>query len=155
MTRPMGRRPKPTELKLLEGNPGHRKQRADVPTAAKPSRIPPTPPGLEAPGRAAWTLYWTEGAAWLAKVDVPIVHRLCKLHDLTAATERVVRDESLMHENERTGRSALHHLVNTLLGLYGRMDAMGSLLGFDPANRSRIKVDRLPADALGEWERSG
>ncbi len=145
--------PKPTELKALQGNPGKRKL-SDAPIATKPSRLPPVPAGLDAHGRAAWQLYWTDGFAWLAKVDMPLIFRLCKLHDLAAAVEAAIRDDGMTTTNKETGRQALHHLVNNLLGIYGRMDDMGSLLGFDPANRSRIKVERAPVDALGEWEQS-
>lgn len=114
----------------------------------------PVPAGLDAPGRAAWQLYWTAGSAWLAKVDLPIVHRLCKLHDLAAAVEAAIRDDGMTTTNKETGRQALHHLVNSMLGIYGRMDDMGSLLGFEPANPSRIKLERPPIDALAEWESS-
>lgn len=151
--RPNGRPPKPTELKALQGNPGKRRL-SDAPIAAKPPRTPPVPAALGPAGRTAWLVYWTHGAPWLSEVDVPIVHRLCKLHDVAAAIEDAIKAEGLTVVNEKTERSALHHLVDRMLGVYGRMDDMGALLGFDPVNRARIKVERPPADALREWEHS-
>ena len=49
-----GRRPKPTELKLLEGNPGHRPLNLHEPKPLK--GIPASPIGLNAEGQATYAL---------------------------------------------------------------------------------------------------
>ena len=65
-----GRRPQPTALKMLRGNPGKRRLPASDPAPApvSVSSLGPVPPwlldGLATPGRRLVRAYWREFSGW-------------------------------------------------------------------------------------------
>jgi phage terminase small subunit len=149
MTRPPGTKPKPTELKVLQGNPGRRplgeKARGDI-----PSEIPESPEFGEA-GRAAWNLYWKHGRAWLAMTDIPILTQLCRAHDEEARLLETLRAEGLIHTNDETGRSFTHHLYNDLRGLRREIRELWSLCYMTPTDRGRANVKPTELDPIEQW----
>jgi hypothetical protein len=153
MTRRHGPQPKPTELKILEGNPGRRpladKVRGDI-----PATVPDPPESLGEAGRAAWDLYWQHGRLWLALTDVPILTQLCETHDEADRIARAIRDEGLTQVNEKTGRSFAHHLYNDLRGLRREMRELWSLCYMTPTDRGRANVKIVEQDPLEQWAQS-
>ncbi len=142
----------PTELKVLNGNPGHRRI-PNSPPGTKPRTIPPTPVGLGPIGSEAWTLYWTHGRTWLALTDAPHVARLCKLMDLADTCEKTLAEEGMLHKNPKTKRSAAHFLLSQLLGLYNTINDLEASCGFTPSDRSRMKAEpEDQGDALDKWQ---
>lgn len=151
MSRVRGRPPTVPELKVLTGNPGGRPIPAS-PRGEKPDAIPEPPSKLRRAGKAAWRLYWRHGRMWLAYTDIPAVTRVCKLQDYAAELERRIDAEGIAHRNAETGRSAVHHTVNNLLGLYKAIGDLESALGFNPRDRARLKAEAAgPADPLDSW----
>lgn len=150
MSRPNGRPPTPTELKVLRGNPG-RRPIADAPRGAIPAAIPAPPASLGDAGLRAWQLYWEYGRAWLAMTDLPHVERLCFLLDQADEMERVIRNEGLVFLSPRTKRSSPHYLLNNLLGLYKLISELESSCGFTPSDRARMKAAPKEVDALDRW----
>ncbi len=150
MSRPNGRPPKPTELKILEGNPG-RRPLGGTAKGSIPADIPPAPDHLGAAGQAAWRLYWQHGRAWLAMTDVPILTQLCEAHDEADRIADVIRDEGLTHLNDETGRSFAHHLYNDLRGLRREIRELWSLCYMTPTDRGRANVKPAEVDPLAEW----
>lgn len=148
--RPNGRPPKPTELKVITGNPGKRPLRRS-PGGTKPSRVPGAPTVLRKAGADAWTIYWTHGRAWLAETDRPLVTRLCRLIDAAADLEAVIDAEGLTHRN-RSRRSSVHHSFNNLLGIYKAIADLESRAGFTPTDRARLEVPAGSGDELDAWE---
>ena len=155
MTRRTGRQPgrpaRPTELKVLEGNPGRRplgdKVRGDIPT-----EIPDAPDHLGQAGSDAWTLYWTHGRAWLAATDIPLMTQLCEAHDEAQRLADTIREEGLTQLSDKTGRSFAHHLYNDLRGLRREIREMWSLAYMTPTDRGRASVKPLERDPLSEWQ---
>lgn len=141
----------PTELKLLNGNPGKRKL-PDSPPGVKPRTIPPEPVGLGPTGKAAWLLYWTHGRAWLALTDLPHVARLCRLMDAAATMEAAIAAEGMLIVNAKTKRSAAHFLLSQLLGMYNTIGDLESSCGFTPTDRARMKVTTDESDELDRWQ---
>lgn len=150
--RPNGRPPKPTELKVITGNPGKRPIRRS-PAGTKPSRTPAAPVVLRDAGRAAWSIYWTHGRAWLAETDRPLVTRLCRLIDAAADLEAVIDTEGLTWKRtRRSPRSSIHHSFNNLLGIYKAIADLESRAGFTPTDRARLEVPAGSGDELDAWE---
>jgi len=150
MSRPNGRPPQPTELKILHGNPGRRPLGNKV-RGAIPSDVPPPPPSLGAAGQAAWTLYWQHGRAWLAMTDIPILTQLCEAHDEAERLADRIREEGLTQVNEKTGRSFAHHLYNDLRGLRREIRELWSLCYMTPTDRGRANAKPTEVDPLSEW----
>lgn len=147
-----GRPPGMPELKALTGNPGKRPI-PPSPPGEKPDQIPDPPSKLRAAGVRAWRLYWRYGRMWLAYTDLPAVLRVCKLHDIAATIEARLEREGLMHQNPGTKRSAVHHSLNNLLGVYKAIGDLESALGFTPRDRARLKAEAEgPVDPLDSWQ---
>jgi P27 family predicted phage terminase small subunit len=150
MTLRPGTKPKPTELKILQGNPGRRpivgKVQGDIPTT-----IPDAPRHLRVAGKKAWELYWTHGRAWLATTDVPILTQLCEAQDEAERLRLVIRREGLTQQNEETGRSFAHHLYNDLRGLRREIRELWSLCYMTPTDRARANVKTTEIDPLEAW----
>lgn len=150
MTRPTGRPPKPTELKVLHGNPGRRPVGTPF-RAEMPDGVPPPPAGLAKLGREYWVRYWTTGKAWLAMSDAPLIEMLCFAHEEAAAIKARIRREGLTHANEDTGRSFAHHLYNDLRGIRREIREMWSLAFMTPTDRARASVKTDERDDLDRW----
>jgi hypothetical protein len=148
--RPNGRPPKPTELKLLEGNPGKRPL-GDKAAGDIPATIPPYPPALREPGRRAWDQYWTHGRTWLAASDIQTLTQLCRLHDEESRLRRIIMREGLTHVVEATRRSSIHHLYNDLTGIRRQMRELWSLCYMTPTDRGRAQVKVPDVDPLDAW----
>lgn len=150
MSRRTGPPPKPTELKLLEGNAGRRPLRGKA-VGAIPVDIPPVPEQLGTAGREAWALYWTHGRAWLAMTDIPILTQLCEAHDEADRLAAMIREEGLTHLNDKTGRSFTHHAYNDLRGLRREIRELWSLCYMTPTDRGRASVKPADEDPLAQW----
>ena len=151
MTRRPGPPPKPTELKLLEGNPGRRPLGKKA-RGALPTQVPSPPPSLGAAGKAAWDLYWQHGRPWLALTDIPILTQLCEAHDEEERLAAAVRDLGLIQVNKRSGKPHVHPLYNDLRGLRREMRELWSLCYMTPTDRGRANARPEVEDPLEAWE---
>jgi P27 family predicted phage terminase small subunit len=149
--RPPGRPALPTALKVLHGTDrGHPAPKGTTPAAM------PEAPNLGDAGREAWELYWTNGRAWLAETDRPVLERLCRLIDDAAAMRATIDAEGLTHVNARTKRSAVSALYNSLLGVGKQIASLEAACGFTPADRARLRFSgTAPEDPLERWIRTG
>lgn len=117
-----GRPPKPTALKVLAGNPGHRRLNEQEPKPALGATIPEYL--LRFPDAAAAWKRWApklQDLGVLTEIDAPAFGRLCRLwaEDQARAIERHPSDPRLLVE--------IRHLE-------GRF-------GMTPADRARIKAE--------------
>ena len=153
MSRPPGRPPMPSELRLLHDPRSRAKPQV---AGDSPPTIPDVPDGLHPAGRAAWALYWQHGRTWLKETDRPIVERLCRLIGDAAVLREQVEADGLVHRQSRTRRATVHHSYNVLLGLSRAIERLEASCGFSPVDRGRIKVERDDSeDPLAKWMRSG
>jgi P27 family predicted phage terminase small subunit len=151
MSRPNGRPPVPTELRVLRGHPSHSSPKTRGAKGEIPSAIPGAPDSLGTAGKAAWTLYWQHGRAWLAMTDIPILTQLCETHDEADRLASAIREEGLVHVNDKTGRSFAHHLYNDLRGLRREIRELWSLCYMTPTDRGRANAKPTEVDPLAEW----
>lgn len=124
--------------------------------------IPPYPPSLKEGGRGReyWTIYWTHAADWLGLTDLPAVTRLCELWDAyTAMMGAMASDGYTVTVTNGRGRSsgsvgkqAAHPAWPTMNHLLQQMERLEGTLGFNPVDRSRIRVERSEKGSpLDEW----
>jgi len=133
---PAGRPAKPTEIKRKLGNPGRRplpdtsvvqylEPIVSVPDPARP---------LLKYGREFWDKVWGSGLSWIsANTDAELLLMTCELVD-----ERWNLRVRVMQSNDWRERRALRELDDRIIRNL-------SLLGFTPADRSKLGVAEVKA----------
>jgi hypothetical protein len=133
---PAGRPAKPTEIKRKLGNPGRRplpdtsvvqylEPIVSVPEPARP---------LMKYGKEFWDKVWGSGLSWIsANTDAEILLMTCELVD-----ERWNLRVRVMQSNDWRERRALRELDDRIIRNL-------SLLGFTPADRSKLGVAEVKA----------
>ena len=133
---PAGRPSKPTEIKRKLGNPGRRplpdtsvvqylEQTVSVPDPARP---------LLKYGKEFWDKVWGSGLSWIsANTDAELLLMTCELVD-----ERWNLRVRVMQSNDWRERRALRELDDRIIRNL-------SLLGFTPADRSKLGVAEVKA----------
>lgn len=132
-----GRRPQPTAMKLLRGNPGKR----------KPNQSEPIPPVGEVKKPAglspAAVLVWDELApiclhmGTLTKADVRAFGTLCELQATFTAAAQLKGGPAFDARLERDTANALRPWV--------------ALFGLEPVSRARISVPKKPDAPVSKW----
>lgn len=131
-----GRPPKPVEQKRMLGNPGKRPLPSGdgVVVLERASETPEPPRELGVAGSALWNRVWERGISWISPdVDIELLVMTCESMDERADLMRVV-----MSEGESRDRRALRALNSEIVSNL-------SLLGFTPADRSRLGVAEVKA----------
>jgi P27 family predicted phage terminase small subunit len=135
------------------------------------------PPGTI--GRRYWKLYWEAAKNWLAKADVPMVERLCRLWNLSEDIYQAIMQDDLIMGVERTRRSVVvqetpdgpvsedvkkgparrvHPMLIDYQRVVSQIERIEDRLGLSPVERSRIRLQvKESASALDRWRagRSG
>lgn len=143
--------PKPTHLKLIEGNPGKRKLNPNEPIP--PGRLRNPPPGLTASQKAGWDYAISNAPLFLLRrVDRAMLKAFVIAEDIHAKAGRRVAKEGLV-----TKAPSGAPIQNPYLAILNKqaeiMRKLAAELGFTPASRSRIEVpnsDPLPGDSEDE-----
>ena len=133
---PAGRPSKPTELKRKLGNPGRR----PLPESNMVQYLPavvsvpdPARPLLKY-GKEFWDKVWGSGLSWIsANTDAELLLMTCELVD-----ERWNLRVRVMQSNDWRERRALRELDDRIIRNL-------SLLGFTPADRSKLGVAEVKA----------
>ncbi len=120
--------PKPTELKILQGNPGQHKLRTN--DAIAPLEYGYTEPlrELGPVGKQFWDSIFGAGELWISiKTDTALVQMLCEAYD---------RRERLREiwDTDPTDRAVSMSLIEIEKQIISGL----SLLGFSPADRTRL-----------------
>lgn len=125
----MGRPPKPAEIKRLTGNPGKRKlpnEREIVLLPAALEAPEPTRPLLKY-GHEVWDKVWEVGVNWISpNTDIELLLMTCEMID-----ERWNLRVKVMQTDDPKLRRGLRELDKQIINNL-------SLLGFTPADRSRL-----------------
>lgn len=150
MTR--GRKPKPHNLRVIEGNPGKRSMSRDIPK-------PPVSAGLSAPSHlnGDGKRHWTEMArqlevlGLLAAIDRGALAALCQAYGVWADAERRLKAYNLSEK----GRKAGAYLIETPSGAIiqhplvtiardARRDYLkaSAEFGMTPSARQRVEVGK-------------
>lgn len=144
-----GRRPKPTELKLIEGNPGKRRLKANEP---KPARAMPTCPAHLSPtAKAEWKRLGRQlhTLGLLSELDRAALAAYCQAYGRWAEAEKKLKETPLLLKTPAgyVQPSPWLSVANKQLELMLRF--MGEL-GLSPASRSRVTT--TPSLAPTSWE---
>lgn len=142
-----GRKPKPTALKLVQGNPGRRPLNKKEPKP--PATMPPKPKHLSGFASEAWDRIAPElhRAGLLSKIDGAGLELLVCAYDDWRAANALVVAEGLTYECETAGGGSMVRArpeVAMRSDAWRRVRAILAEFGLTPASRSRIDVN--PAD---------
>ena len=146
-----GRKPKPTALKLVTGNPGHRPLNKHE---AKPTLSEPTPPEFLSTdakvewGRVVGTLY-TVGL--MTELDRAVLAAYCQAYGRWAQAERALSRMADKDEFNKALMVKTHNgtaIQNPLVGTANKAkaDMVKYALEFGMSPSSRSKVNATPDD---------
>lgn len=142
-----GRRPKPTRLKLLMGNPGKRPINMDEP---KPEpMVPDCPPELGSVAQKEWHRLAAELGKLriLTQLDRAALAAYCGAYALWAeATENIQKYGTMV--KSPTGYPIQSPYVSIANRQAEIMMRIASEFGFTPASRSRISAPAKPEPSL-------
>lgn len=160
MPRGSGRRPLPTAVKKLRGNPGKRPLNKNEPAA--PARDPVMPKGLSAAAAREWKAILPElrQLGVLSTIDGKALAAYCHAYARWMEAEREVKrlgivvEEPIMHFDRETGESELdgyRYKKNPAVTISETaMKIMKSFLvefGMTPSSRSRVHIEKPAAEA--------
>lgn len=141
-----GRKPKPTELRRAEGNPGRRPLNENEPDFPPLGRTPPD--GLDETGRWAWEhvngIY--HGLGILTEADRSVVETFCHTYSMLQRARAERRKLKSLLLKSKSGCPIEHPIVGTEKRLSETLLKIAPMLGLDPSSRSRFVVDRKTAD---------
>jgi P27 family predicted phage terminase small subunit len=141
-----GRKPIPTHLKLIRGNPGHQKLNKNELQPSKPSECPEPPSTLDEFGAEEWRL--VAGELWAmgvyTRADKGALTAYCYAYSVwrTAAEsiKKLADNDPVMHGQlaKRDGGAVANPLIAIARRAAGDMVRYASEFGFTPAARARI-----------------
>lgn len=144
----VGRKPKPPELKLVEGNPGHR---------AIPDNTPKPPP--KRPSRPSWILpeakrEWNrivpqlERLGLLTSVDRAALAGYCQAWARYRQAEEMLDAEGFASTNAN-GNVLQHPAVSISRNMLQQVRAFAAEFGLTPSSRGRIQIPGQDEDDGG------
>jgi len=140
-----GRKPKPTALKLLAGNPG---KRAINHAEPKPRVVMPKPPEhLSDAEKEKWKSVVRElhPLGLVTTIDKDALAMYCTIYVRWVKAERMVRDKG-----EIIKTAAGNIIQNPYLSIANRaldqLNKLGAEFGMTPSSRSRVKADVIDPD---------
>ena len=152
-----GRRPKPTHLKIVAGNPGKRSINRREPTPRR--EIPSCPAHLGDAAKVAWgrLVEMLDRIGVLTEGDSMALERLCDCYaDILACRELIERDGRTYTVMTAQGDTLIkgNPAVAQLRAADAQLKSYLVELGLTPAARSKIQVtdgDEKPQDAFKEF----
>ena len=124
----MPNRPKPAELKMVQGNPGRRPIRTNDAIAPLEYGYIEPPAHLGETGKEFWDSIFGAGELWISiKTDTRLVQLVCEQLD----RRELIKDQINLDPTDPTWYRQANEIEKAIVqGL--------SLLGFSPADRTRL-----------------
>jgi len=151
-----GRKPLPTALKQLRGNPGGRPIGADEPRPSAP--LPDCPAHLSGAARAAWSEFGValRGAGIGTALDSVALELLCTAYGnyLAAMAEVAKGGAVLVSQPDDKGQVELTYSPYWRVATqeWAKVKTMLSEFGMTPASRTRLRVEPQDAGAGDEFD---
>lgn len=156
----MGRKPKPTMLKIIEGNPGKRPLNMREPRPQGPAPMPPD--WLNPIARAEWERIAPalERMGLLTSVDGAAMEAYCTAYARWVEAEQFLEKHgmTMIIRDERGGVKWLQPMpqVGISRSAAREMRAFASELGLTPASRTKLNVsDQGTEDEFTRWAKGG
>jgi len=139
-----GRRPTPTALKLVTGNPGKRALNKKEPKPA--AKAPPCPAHLDSDAKAVWKRLCSllKKMGVLTEADGLALERLCDCYsDILRCRELIERDGRTYTTLDQNSNTLIKNnpAVNQLRAADSQFKSYLVEFGLTPAARSKVNVD--------------
>lgn len=146
-----GRPPKPTHLKLLEGNPGHRPLNEDEPKPEPRKRTPAPPSTLGKIGKKEWRRLARDlvDKGVMTDWDLAAFHAYCFSYERFRDAEAKLAQygDIITTPNGMLQQSPYIGMANRALE---QMNRFLGKFGLSPSDRVKIQVTRAPSDEVAE-----
>lgn len=149
-----GRPPKPTALKIAEGNPGRRALNLNEPKYEVLDHLtPPASLAFSKFARQKWDYLVVELTRneVLTRVDVHVLETFCYWLGIWHDAAKQLRTEGMTVEGQRGGL-VQHPCIAIASKASGLVAQYGSLLGLDPSSRQRL-IGPAPKNAEDKFTR--
>ena len=135
-----GRRPKPTALKALAGNPG---KRALNPSEPKPSGIPTCPRHLDKEAKVEWRRISGEllMLGLLTLIDRAALAGYCSAWSRWVAAELSIQKFGTVIKSPKSGYPIQNPYVGIANTALDQMRKFATEFGLTPASRSRLHIE--------------
>jgi len=139
-----GRRPKPTALKELAGNPGKRAMNRSEP---KPTGIPTCPRHLDKEAKVEWRRVSGDliTLGLLTSVDRAALAAYCAAWSRWVTAELQIQKFGLVIKSPKSGYPVQNPFVGVANTSLDQMRKFAVEFGLTPSSRSRLHVDPAPA----------
>ena len=136
-----GAAPKPTVVKVLQGNPVKRALPKGEPMPATADRVPSAPRWLSEEARAEWKRLAPRlhAVGLLTEVDTQALGLLCESFAQYVAAKAIVDREGLLLMSDK-GNAYQHPAAGLMTQARGELMKWAREFGMTPAARSRISV---------------
>jgi len=155
-----GPAPKPTHMRVIEGNPGKRALPAGEPAPRRGARTPSMPGWLPENAQAIWRQHaralWELGL--LTEIDVDALATLSETTALYRTAVRMIGTGGAVWTSEETGYTQASAWVAIRNNTLKQMRALWQEFGMTPSSRTRVQVgkteeEKNPLQALMERAR--
>lgn len=139
----MGRKPKPSALKLLSGNPGKRPLNSDEPKFPADGELL-LPEDLDARAQEEWRRCapLLRDAGVLTSIDRTALAAFCMCYSRWIEAEQHVRRDGCVISGS-TGSPVMNPYVRVAAQALDQMRALMSDFGMTPSSRSRLKTESV------------
>ena len=151
-----GRKPTPTSLKIIRGNPGKRSLSKNEPT---PKAVCPSPPDILSPvAKKHWKIISKQlfDANVMTVLDIPALTIYCEAYSRWIEAGKAVQAEGVIIKQKSHDGSTEYLKQNPNLMIqqkaFDQMKSMLTEFGMTPSSRTRVRtVDKKPSDDDG-WD---
>jgi len=145
-----GRKPKPTQLKVLHGT-----QRASrVPAAPIKSDPPTAPPFLDEEALAEWNRLAAENNGTIEKADRALTAAFCQTWSRWVAAEMAMAETGPVVRST-SGAPMLNPYFSVSQRCLKELRAYAAELGLSPTSRTRLNTPTKPKSRLSEFIKNG
>jgi P27 family predicted phage terminase small subunit len=141
----VGRKPKPLQLRIIEGNPGHRPLQKNQP---KPTPVAPSrPAGLKGEAKREWCriVPELERLGLLTVIDRAALAGYCQAWARAVAAEKVLAEKGQVKETPN-GYLQQRPEVSIAFKAWQLVRAFAAEFGLTPSARSRLSVQKPEDD---------
>lgn len=146
-----GRKPKPTHIKLVAGNPGKRPLRKDEP---KPkAAMPECPPHLGPEAVREWRRMSKElsDIGLLTRIDRAMFAGYCQAWGRWVEAELAMAEKGPVVKAKKTGVAMISPFLSVANKAMEQMRQFAEQLGMSPSSRSRVSSMPPPTPA-SDWD---
>lgn len=146
-----GRKPKPTKLKELAGNPGKRPLNKGEPQPPTPDRAPYAPRHLNVDGKKEWrrVVGLLMGLGLYTELDHAALAMYCQAYGRWVQAERMLAKQELILTGAEGGmyQNPMLHVANKA---WDQVRKILPEFGLTPSSRSRLQLKSGEAPSLAE-----